>query len=94
MKKNLKERVKMVKAMEFIVRQVNDERIFERWLMSGVPDGDIEYGDFDEDDFNVEEMFAENDCEFCDLMDLFLSIMVETKQSGGLYCNGVSSEYA
>lgn len=41
------ERIKMVKAMEFIARQVNDENVFERWLIGGVSDGDIEYGELD-----------------------------------------------
>lgn len=26
------ERIKLVKAMEFIARQVNDEEVFEGWL--------------------------------------------------------------
>ena len=43
--KTKEERVKMVKAMEFICRQINDEDVFMGWLMNGVADGDIEYGD-------------------------------------------------
>lgn len=42
---NKQERVKMVKAMEYIARQINDEDVFEGWLVSGVEDGDIDYGD-------------------------------------------------
>ena len=44
---NTKERVKMVKAMEYIARQLNDESIFMGWLSIGVADGDIPYGDLD-----------------------------------------------
>ena len=42
MKKNMEERAKMVEAMEYIARQVNNEDIFMRWLRSGVADGDSE----------------------------------------------------
>ena len=38
---NRLERAKMVKAMEFIARQINDENVFEGWLMEGVADEDI-----------------------------------------------------
>ena len=44
------ERAKMVSAMEFIARQVNDEEVFEGWLMCGVADGDIEYGQLGDPD--------------------------------------------
>ena len=39
------ERLKMVKAMEYIVRHVIDEELLEPWLLSGVADEDIKYGD-------------------------------------------------
>ena len=42
---NKAERIKMVKAMEYIARNLNNEHIFYRWLMTGVADGDIAYGD-------------------------------------------------
>lgn len=83
---NRAERIKMVKAMEFIARQTNDEDVFFSWLTFGVPDGDIEYGDLDatmEDDFFLE------DCNFADLMHAFLYVMSKAKVSGGLYCDGV-----
>ena len=38
---NKTERVKFVKAMEYICRSINDETIFDAWLMNGVADGDI-----------------------------------------------------
>ena len=61
--KKLDDRVKMVKAMEYIARQVNDERVFDYWLSLGVADGDIEYGDLSayenlENDDAVFQFFA------------------------------------
>ena len=35
------ERIKAVKAMEFLARQINNENIFESWLTMGPADGDI-----------------------------------------------------
>ena len=51
------ERIKLVKAMEFVARQVNDEEVFEGWLINGVADGDIEYGSLEvtEDDKEILE---------------------------------------
>ena len=88
-------RIKMVKAMEFIARQINDEEVFEIWLISGVADGDIEYGDLsikagDEDEFGT---YIEDE-NFADLMQTFLRVMREAYKSGGLYCDGVVSEAA
>ena len=85
------ERAKMISAMEFIARQVNDEAVFEGWLLSGVADGDIEYGHLgDPDDL---EYYMEDD-EFSELMALFLRLMGRAKKSGGLYCDGVVSKSA
>lgn len=89
----LEERVKMVKAMEFICRQINDEDVFFGWIMSGVADGDIQYGDFSIDSLDCDEAtwYAEDDKNFSELMACFLRRMVRAKKSGGLYCDGVSS---
>lgn len=83
---NRTERLKMVQAMEYIARQVNDEEVFEYWLMDGVADGDIRYGDFDI--ANVDEYYTEDE-HFRDLMDCFLRLMASAKRSGGLYCGGM-----
>lgn len=85
------ERVKMVKAMEFIARQVNDENVFMSWLSVGVADGDIAYGDMNPVDEDV-EWYAEKDERFADLMDVFLRIMSRAYKSGGLYCDNVVSK--
>ena len=47
MTNNMRDRLKMVKAMEFIARQINDEEVFESWLVMGVADDDIPYGDLE-----------------------------------------------
>ena len=85
------ERVKMVKAMEYIARQVNDEDVFMSWLSVGVADGDIAYGDMDPVDENA-EWYIEKDERFADLMDVFLRIMSRAYKSGGLYCDSVVSK--
>ena len=73
--------------MEFIARQLNDENILvDDWLSCGVADGDIEYGNLDEED--VEEYYIQHG-NFQDLMETFLDCMVKAKRSGGLYCGGV-----
>lgn len=91
----LEERVKMVKAMEFIARQVNDEEVFDYWLTLGVADGDIEYGDLSPCKNLAEDeaaWYADDDKNFAELMETFLSLMKYAKKSGGLYCDGVASK--
>lgn len=87
------ERAKLVKAMEFIARQVNDEEVFDGWLMNGVADGDIEYGDLEatnEDAENLEYYIRDKD--FADIMAVFLRVMARAQKSGGLYCDGIVSK--
>ena len=80
----------MIKAMEFIVRQINDEDVFVPWLSVGVADGDIKYGDLNatpEDEENLD--FWLDDEEFRGLMECFLRRMKGAIRSGGLFCNYV-----
>lgn len=90
------ERIKMVKAMEFICRQLNDEEIFcDYWLIDGVADGDIALGDLSVSDEDFEEYgtaYWTSDDNFAELMKLFLVVMSKAKRSGGLYCDGVVSK--
>lgn len=88
---NMSERIKMVKAMEFICRQINDEDVFECWLVNGVADGDIEYGDLTAEDDGSMEYYTE-DAHFADLMDTFLWCVEKACKSGGLYCDGIVSK--
>lgn len=83
------DRVKMVKAMEFICRQINNEEIFMDWLDAGVADGDIEYGDLKYNP-NFDEYYIEED-EFANLMKLFLRLMKQAYNDGGLFCGDVVS---
>ena len=89
MTKNEIERAKMIACMEFICRQINDEDVFEGWLMCGVADGDIEYGNLDYN--SVPEEYLEPDT-FSDIMSCFLRRMNSAYKSGGLYCGGVVCE--
>ena len=84
---NLKKRTEVVRAMETLARCVNDEEIFESWLMCGVADGDITSETTDED----LEYYCEDD-NFSELMGLFLRLMTRARKSGGLYEDGVASE--
>lgn len=88
---NKSERVKMVKAMEFIARQLNDENILYTWLTLGVADGDVNYGDLTETDDGDLEMYFDEDDDFADLMDAFLHCMQRAAKSDGLYCDDVCS---
>ena len=87
---NATERIKMVKAMEYICRQINDEEVFEGWLMNGVADGDIEYGDLTEENDGMMDYYIEDE-NFSELMACFLRRMAGAKKSGGLYCDDVVS---
>lgn len=94
---NMKERVQMVKAMEFIARQLNDENIFMGWLSIGVADGDIPYGDLDYrgngDEVDEGLEYYCEDAHFADLMDTFLRLMKRAAANdSGLYCDGVVSK--
>lgn len=90
---NKPERIKMIKAMEYIARNLNDEDILYSWLSVGVADGDIEYGDLEvtSDDLENLEFYAEDE-NFKDLMTVFLRMMKRANKSGGLYCDGVVSK--
>lgn len=87
---NTIERIKMVKAMEFIARQINDELVFDHWLTVGVADGDIDYGDLtvNGDDEEMLDYYLKDE-NFKDLMQLFLRLMASAKKNGGLYADGV-----
>ena len=85
---NTKERADMIRAMERIARAVNDEYVFNSWLMSGVADGDIDGTETDED----LDIYYEEDSDFADLMHTFLRVMKGAYDSGGLYVDGVVSK--
>ena len=88
---NKHERIKMVKAMEYNTRQNKNKDILELWLVDGVADGDIDYGDLTVEDDGGIEYYTEDE-HFADLMGSFLWCMREAYKSGGLYCDNVSSK--
>lgn len=53
---NMKDRVALVRAMEIVIRNLNDEDLIYSWFGYGVADGDI-----DED--TTDEEIAESYCE-------------------------------
>lgn len=87
------ERIKCVKAMEFMARQINDEEVFEEWLMDGVADGDIDAGELDikSGDEDLLDCYIQDD-HFAELMDTFAHVIARARKSGGLYCDGVVSK--
>lgn len=80
-------RTKVVRAMETLARAVNDEMVFEEWLMCGVADGDIDAATEDEE----LEYYIEDET-FAELMGTFLHVMKNAYKSGGLYVDGVVSK--
>ena len=88
---NTIERVRMVKAMEYIVRQINNEEIiYNKWFSVGVADGDIEYGDLSDEVGNAD--CYTDDEEFAELMGVFLRCMSLANKDGGLYCDNIVSK--
>lgn len=83
----VKARTKVVRAMETLARAVNDEMVFEEWLMCGVADGDIDATTEDE-----ELEYYIDDETFAELMGTFLNVMKNAYKSGGLYVDGVVSK--
>ena len=93
---NYDERIKLVKAMEYIARQINDEEVFLGWIELGVADGDIKYGDLSADDPDCDrngyyDWYIEDD-NFAELMGHFIRMMSLANKSGGLYCDNVVSK--
>lgn len=91
--KRLGERIKVIKAMEYIARQINDEEVFIHWLVCGVPDWEVPYGDLTTDPLDgVIEWWYDDDDNYAELMRVFLDCMAAAKKSGGLYSDGVTSK--
>lgn len=87
---NLQERVKMVRAMETVMRNINDEEVFDGWLMFGVADGDIDEDTTDEYLYS----YCDDDQRFSELMGEFVHLLVYATRNGKdeaavLWCDGV-----
>lgn len=87
------ERIKCVKAMEFLARQVKNEAVFPMWSLFGINSGDIEYGDLDvkKEDENRLSFYIEDE-KFGDLLHLFPAYMDHAQKHGRLLCDGVLGE--
>lgn len=91
---NKKERIAMVRAMETVCRNLNDEAGIECWFVNGVADGDITEETTDEE----LEYYVEDDV-FADLMDTFAYVMTKyakrksSEDGGQFYCDHVCSHY-
>ena len=83
------ERAKMIVCMEYIARQINNEDVLDTWLMCGVADGDIDYGNLDFS--NVDDYYLD-DKTFKNLMSTFLVCMESAFMDGGLYCGDIVSK--
>ena len=83
---NLKERAKVVRAMDLLCRCINDEDVFMPWLLVGVADGDITSETTDED----LEYYCEDE-NLAELMYYFLRRMKYAAKDG-LYVDGVVSK--
>ena len=86
--RRMQDRVAMIRAMETIARCVNDEDVFEGWLMCGVADGDIDRNTTDQE---IMDEYCTDDENFIGIMDCFLTLMKNAYKSGGLYCGDVVS---
>lgn len=100
---NKVERAKMVLAMEYIARKINNEKAFASWLLMGVTDGDL--SDHSDCWFNDDGSFAlsgfitgyfdwyTEDENFAAIMETFLYCMKKAREDGGLYCDGIVSGF-
>ena len=85
MNKELRKQV--VLSMETLARCINDEDIFDTWLMVGVADGDIKKFDTSE----VDECYIEDET-FKRLLGCFVRMMKKAEKIGGLYVDKVVSD--
>lgn len=83
---NMHERAETVRAMERLVRGINNEDYLEIWLINGVADGDIDGTETDE----YLEYYTEDE-NFSELMELFMKLMKRALKYGGLWIDGVLS---
>lgn len=85
---NLKERVSIIRAMDVIVRSLNDERDILWWFDSGVPDGEINEETTDEE----LHWLVDDDESFADIMSTFVKIMKRQPVNGAMWVDNVLSK--
>lgn len=84
---DIEERIELLRAMDCIMRHMNDEEVIMTWLEVGIPDGACE----DDDDCELIDI-AEDNGEFSEIMDTFVNLMQVARNEplkGTLYCDGV-----
>ena len=85
---NLKERVSVIRAMDTIVRSLNDEEYVAWWLEDGVPDGEIDEETTDEELY----WLVDDDESFADIMSTFIKIMRRQPVNGAIWVDNVLSK--
>ena len=76
----VKERTgKEIRAMDTLVRCVNDERLIDAWLMLGIADGDC---DTMTDMELYEYYYEDNEESFKEIIELFQRIMKDSMKDG------------
>lgn len=89
----MKNRADMVRAMETIVRNLNNESLINGWLMNGVADGDI---DETTTDIDIVKMGYCDDDTFSEIMACFARVMKRATENskigeGVFYCDNILS---
>lgn len=85
---NFKERVSVIRAMDTIVRSLNDEGDILWWLGSGVPDGEINPKTTDEELY----WLVDDNESFADIMSTFIKIMKRQPVDGAMWVDNVLSK--
>ena len=85
---NFKERISTIKAMDVIIRSLNDERDILWWLEDGVPDGEINEETTDEELY----WLVDDDESFADIMSTFIKIMKRQPVNGAMWVDNVLSK--
>lgn len=85
---NFKERVSIIRAMDAIIRSLNDEKYILWWLDYGVPDGEISKETTDEELY----WLVDDDESFADIMSTFIKIMRKQPINGAMWVDNVLSK--
>lgn len=85
---NFKERVSIIRAMDTIIRSLNDEKYILWWLDYGVPDGEISKETTDEELY----WLVDDDESFADIMSTFIKIMRRQPINGAMWVDNVLSK--
>ena len=84
-------RMDMVRAMEYIARQVSNDEVLDLWVNLGVVGNDIPYSVLTDGSEEWLEKYI-TDEGLSNLMRVFLRVMAMAYAEDGLWCAGVSSK--